>query len=240
MDRPASRHKVQPFIEDYELDAAEFADAPESFGTFNEFFYRRLKPEARPIAESDVVFPADGRHLAIADISETDGFWVKGQRLDLVTLLGDADLAGKYAKGGMLISRLCPVDYHRFHFPVGGIASVSRLINGPLSSVNPIALRRNLAILWENKRVLTEIATESLGTVLMLEVGATCVGGIEQTFEPGEVGKGSEKGYFKFGGSMTIVIVEPGYVTFADDLLEWSRQQIEIYARMGDRVVFEK
>ncbi len=236
MDRAASRTKVLPFIETYKLDPNEFQDPPDSFRTFNEFFYRKLNSAARPI-DSDpdsVVFPADGRHLAIADISKTDGFWVKGQKMDLARLLGSRELADRYATGSMLISRLCPVDYHRYHFPVSGVASESRLIPGSLSSVNPIALRKRLAILWENKRVVTEIQTESHGTVLMIEVGAACVGGIHQTFTPGAVQKGDDKGYFTFGGSMTMVLMEPERVHFSDDLLKHSSQQREVYARMGD------
>lgn len=236
MDRPASRAKVGPFIASYGLDPDEFLDAADSYRTFNEFFCRRLRPAARPIDEDplSVVFPADGRHLAFPDISQTDGFWVKGQKMDLGRLLGDASLARRYARGSMLISRLCPVDYHRYHFPVSGVADASRQIPGSLSSVSPIALRRRLAILWENKRVLTEIKTERFGEVLMIEVGATCVGGIHQTYAPGAVEKGGDKGYFTFGGSMTLVLFEPGRVRFADDLLEHSAEQREVYARMGD------
>jgi len=74
-----------------------------------------------------------------------------------------------------------------------------------------------------------------MGTVLMMEIGATCVGSIVQTYEPGGmIDKGDEKGYFAFGGSSTIVIFEPGMVKLADDLLENSAQQTETYAKIGD------
>lgn len=236
MDRAKSRQKVQPFIETYGLDPGEFLDDADSFATFNEFFYRKLKPAARPIdaASDSLVFPADGRHLVVPDISQASGFWVKGQSMDLPRLLGSGDLADRYRHGSMLISRLCPVDYHRFHFPVAGTASPSTLIPGSLSSVNPIALRKRLAILWENKRVLTEIETADFGKLLMIEVGAACVGGIFQTFSAGAVEKGSDKGYFTFGGSMTMVLAEPNRLKFADDLLDHSAQHREVYARMGD------
>jgi len=237
MDRPASRARVAPFIRDYGLNPTEFLDAPESYATFNEFFYRKLKPEARPIdpAPDSLVFPADGRHLAIPDVSAADGFWVKGQRLDLAALLGDAELAARYAKGSLLVSRLCPVDYHRFHFPVAGTAGPGRLLNGDLSSVSPVALRRRIGILVENKRVLTGIESDVFGSVLLLEIGATCVGGIEQTYAPGPVAKGTEKGYFRFGGSMTMVLCQPGRVRFSDDLVEHGAGRREVYGRMGDR-----
>jgi phosphatidylserine decarboxylase len=239
MDRPASAARVAPFLATYALDAADFADAPESFRSFNEFFYRKLKLAARPIdADPDsVVFPADGRHLGFQRASEIEGVFVKGQRWDLAALLDDADLGRRYADGALVLSRLCPVDYHRFHFPAAGVPSETRLINGPLFSVSPFALRQNLAYLWQNKRTVTRLETERLGTVLLLEIGATCVGSIHQTFTPGKrVEKGAEKGYFAFGGSSTITIFEPGRVELAEDLLTYSAKQVELYARVGTRM----
>ena len=205
MDNARSSSKVIPFIDDYDLDTSEFADAPESFTSFNDFFYRKLKADARPIASTEIIFPADGRHLGFSNIDEIDGFFVKGQTFDIHRLLDDPDLSVRYAGGSLVLSRLCPVDYHRFHFPVSGEASQTRLINGPLFSVSPIALARNLAYLLQNKRTITQIKTETMGTVLMMEIGATCVGSIVQTYEPGGmIDKGDEKGYFAFGGSSTI------------------------------------
>ena len=179
MDRPGTRMKIASFIENYDLDATEFVRDVGDFANFNEFFFRELKPEVRPIDSdaSSVVFPTDGRHLCVPDLSRSQGLFVKGEMFDLATLLESNDLADQYARGSLLLSRLCPVDYHRFHFPVAGVPGETRLINGPLYSVNPVALRQNIHILATNKRTLTEVKTESLGTVLLMEIGATCVGG---------------------------------------------------------------
>jgi len=158
------------------------------YHTFNDFFYRKLRPEARPIANSPVVFPADGRHLGFPNIDEIDGFFVKGQSFDLDALIADASLSEQFKGGTLILSRL-----------------YTRLINGPLFSVSPIALARNLSYLWENKRTITRIETVDMGTVLMMEIGATCVGSIFQTYKSNTSTKiGTEKGYFAFGGSSTI------------------------------------
>lgn len=236
MDRTGSRAKVAPFIKNFRLNPEEFADAPESYRTFNEFFYRKLKPSARPIATDPkaAVFPADARHLGFQKISEIEGIFVKGATFKLEDLLQDEKLAAGYHEGSMILSRLCPVDYHRFHFPVGGKAGAVRMINGPLYSVNPIALRQNIKIFCENKRALTVIESPEFGRVLMLEIGATCVGSFEYTYQPGPVEKGAEKGYFKFGGSSTITIFEPGRIQLADDLVSNAKQGRELYARIGD------
>lgn len=239
MDRAASRAKVAPFIQNFRVDPGEFADAPESFRTFNEFFYRKLKPGARLIAGDarTAVFPADGRHLGFADVSRMEGIFVKGAVFSLGELLRDRELAERFQRGSMVLSRLCPVDYHRYHFPVGGLATEPRLLNGWLYSVSPIALRRNIRIFTENKRAITRIESPEFGTALMLEVGATNVGSFEYTFTPNtRVAKGAEKGYFKFGGSSTITLFEPGRVKLDADLLVHTAERRELYARMGDRL----
>jgi phosphatidylserine decarboxylase len=239
MDAPGSRIKVAPFISRYKVKAEEFADTPDSYRTFNEFFYRKLRPEARPIDAdpNSAVFPADGRHLGFQDVSKLEGIFVKGAVFDLKKLLGDDALAARLHNGAMVLSRLCPVDYHRFHFPVSGVAGEPRLINGPLFSVSPIALRQNIHIFTENKRAVTRIESEQFGLVAMLEIGATNVGSFEYTFKPGaKVEKGAEKGYFKFGGSSTITLFERGRVELAKDLLETSKAGMELYARIGDRM----
>lgn len=237
MNKRRSALKIIPFIAEYDLDVDEFAKRAFDFRTFNEFFYRSLKPESRPInAEADTaVLPADGRHLAFPNVDTAGGFYVKGAKFTLAELLGDPALADKFAGGAMLISRLCPVDYHRFHFPVAGQPSEARLINGYLYSVSPIALRRNIRYLVENKRMITLVESPVFGTVAMIEVGATNVGTIRQTYvEDRAVAKGEEKGFFAFGGSCVITLFQKDRIRFADDLVTQSANCVETYARMGD------
>lgn len=239
MNQSASRVKILPFIERYGLDPGEFAEAPESFASFNQFFYRKLDPVCRPLAGgSDIaVFPADGRHFGFPDVSAIDGFYVKGTRFDLRKFLQNDALAERYAHGTMIFSRLCPVDYHRFHFPVSGTPGPMRRLDGCLYSVNPIALRQRLAYLWENKRCLTNIQTDVFGEVLICPIGATCVGSIIATYEANQLmEKGDEMGYFAFGGSSIIVLFEPGRLTLSNDLIEWSCQGIEVYAKIGEEM----
>lgn len=237
MDSAASAAQIAPFIQEFDVDVSEFADSVESFKSFNDFFYRKLKPQARPIAQDEkaVILPADGRHLVIPDVSQCRDFLVKGIRFDITALLGDSGIAARFDKGSLIISRLCPTDYHRFHFPVSGFNGTPRLIEGPLYSVSPIALMKRPSILWENKRYLTRIRTDHMGEVAFLEVGATCVGSVVHTSRPMQfMAKGAEKGYFRFGGSCVITVFEPGKVRFSDDLLEHSAAGHEVYARMGD------
>lgn len=233
----SSKKKILPFIEKFHLDTSEFLDPVESFACFNDFFVRKLKKEARPIEENPKVatLPADGRYLVFQDISKSSHFYIKGQRLDMKELLKNDSLLKEYFNASVVFARLCPTDYHRFHFPCDCIASKPKLINGALHSVNPIALRQNIKILSENKRVLTELHTKEFGKVLYIEVGAIAVGSIKQTFTPDKsYKKGDEKGYFEFGGSTVLLLFKQGSITFEEDLLSASYEKLEVKANMGE------
>lgn len=236
MSRPASRHRIPGFIRTYGIDPNEFASPPGSFASFNEFFYRRLRPGSRPVHPDPgvAVFPADGRHLGFPTLNEADRFFAKGQSFDLPEFLQDRDLARQFSGGAAVFSRLCPVDYHRFHFPTPGTPSAPTLIHGCLWSVNPIALRRNLSYLWQNRRWITRIQSPGFGDILMIEIGATNVGSAEFTFHPGQpVPKGAEKGFFRFGGSAVMTLFSPGRIQLAPDLVECSARGLELYSRVG-------
>jgi phosphatidylserine decarboxylase len=151
--------------------------------------------------------------------------------------LGSPDLAHEYQNGAYIIVRLCPADYHRFHFPVAGTAHSAQLIPGKYYSVSPIALEKLARVYCQNKRMLTQIDSDHFGKVLMLEVGATFVGGMEQTFTPEQrVEKGEEKGYFKFGGSTVILFFQEGMIEIDGDLLKNTERGLETAVKMGMRI----
>jgi len=242
-NNPKSKQKILPFIQKFKVDESEFLEPTSSFSTFNEFFYRRLKPSARPIASSNaaVIFPADGRHFGFQNVSNIKSIFVKGQHFDLSTLFGSKERALPYENGSLIISRLCPVDYHRFHFPCDGTFQTADLINGKLFSVNPIALRKKISIFWENKRYLSYLESESFGTVAQFAIGATCVGtvtytGNKETF----VKKGDELGFFSFGGSCILTLFEKDKILLNQDLIETSKNEIELYAKMGEQMGVSK
>jgi phosphatidylserine decarboxylase len=231
-----SRRKVVPFIKSYQIDETEFQEPSSSFRSFNEFFIRKLKPACRPISGGNdvAVLPADGRYLVYPEIDKVDGFLIKGQKFKVEEFLKDETFCQKYADGSMVIARLCPTDYHRFHFPFNCVPQIPRLINGSLFSVNPIALKRNIHIFSENKRMITVLNTKPFGEVLYIEVGATCVGSIHQTFIPGEhYAKGDEKGYFSFGGSTLVLLFERGRIQFDQDLIDASSRKMEMKGLLG-------
>lgn len=231
-----SKYKIKPFIKHFHIDAREFSKKTKDFKSFNDFFIRKLKKDARPIdlTEDTLIFPCDGRFLAYSNISDLDNFSIKNQKFNLREFLKDEKLTKKYSTGSMLLCRLAPDDYHRFHFPVDCTPVGAKLINGHLYSVNPIALKKNIKILSENKRMITLLQTEKFSDILYIEIGATNVGTINQTFFPNtEYKKGEEKGYFSLGGSSIILLFEKNKIKFDEDLIEMTKQNIETKAKFG-------
>ncbi len=235
MDSPASAKKIVPFIKKYHINLSNCQK--QHFNTFNDFFTRKLKKDARPIdtAANVLVSPADGKLLAYKDIKNKN-FVVKGKQFNVYGFLQNDSLAAMYANGSLLLFRLCPTDYHRFHFPTDGTISPLTKIKGYYYSVNPIAIKKNIEIFCENKREYVVLSTLKFGNVVMAEVGATMVGGIIQTYKGDKAVKGAEKGYFKFGGSSVILLFGKGKIIIDYDLLANTRKHLETQIKMGERV----
>jgi len=235
MDRTSSAKKIRPFINDFDIDMSGVQE--QELKNFNDFFTRKLKDKARPVDTSlnTVVSPADGKIMAYADISNSD-FIIKGFRFDVSSFLDNPALAQKYHDGALLVIRLTPVDYHRFHFPVSGHLTSSIKIEGDYYSVNPFALRKKAEIFCLNKREYTILSNPLFGDVIMAEVGATMVGSIVQTYKGSSVIKGKEKGYFKFGGSTVVLLFEKSKIYIDRDLLINTANGYETAVKMGERI----
>ncbi|KAF9180935.1 hypothetical protein BGZ51_005793 [Haplosporangium sp. Z 767] len=242
-DDPRSKRNIEPFIRFHHLEAhmAEVLEPVENFKTFNEFFYRKLKPNARTLSSPGddrvAVSVADCRMTCFQTISDAQKFWIKGRQFTVARLLGDEALAKKYEGGSLAIFRLAPQDYHRFHIPVRGILSEPKSIDGEYFTVNPMSIRSHLDVYGENKRVISTIESQEFGTVAYCSIGAMMVGSIVLTTVAGqEVKRMEEHGYFAFGGSTIVVVFEPGAIQFDEDLLRSSKEQIEMLVRVGMRV----
>lgn len=204
------------------------------FKNFNEFFYRKLKPDARPCSAPDnpniIVSPADCRSVVFNRMEEAQKIWVKGREFSVERLLGKAypEDAKKYHGGALGIMRLAPQDYHRFHIPIDGIMGEPKLIEGEYYTVNPMAIRSALDVYGENIRVIVPIDSVKHGRVMVVCVGAMMVGSTIITRKAGErVGRAEELGYFKFGGSTLLLLFEPGVMQFDDDLVANSNGALE-------------
>ncbi|MGI6448745.1 MAG: phosphatidylserine decarboxylase [Desulfitobacteriia bacterium] len=239
-DTRLSRRKIKSFVTELKINMQEaLREELSTYQSFNDFFTRHLKPEARPINSNPrvLISPADGRLLAWEKISTDSLLQVKGMTYTLSDLLQDKELALAYEQGTCVIIRLNPADYHRFHFPDSGVPAGSLKIKGKYYSVNPLALKRVPHLYCENKRELTIFSSDNFGQMLLIEVGATCVGTIIQTFSPNKhAQKGSEKGYFKFGGSTVILLLPENTVKIDADLLHNTAAGLETKVRLGEQI----
>ena len=226
-DDPASAQEIKGFVAFHQLDMSEVLKPTEDFKNFNEFFYRELKPNARPCSAPDnpkiIVSPADCRSVVFNTLEDAQRIWVKGREFTVERLLGKAypEDAKRYHNGSLGIFRLAPQDYHRFHIPVDGVMDEPKLISGEYYTVNPMAIRSALDVYGENVRICVPINSVAHGRVMVICVGAMMVGSTVITRKPGEkVKRAEELGYFKFGGSTILLLVEPGRMNFADDMVE--------------------
>ncbi|MGL5125375.1 MAG: phosphatidylserine decarboxylase [Fusobacteriaceae bacterium] len=239
MDKVSSADKIEKFIKSAEINIKESKKTVGEFATFNEFFIRELKPESRPIDkdENRLVSPADGKCLVYENLNDLQQFFIKGDQFNLKDFLKDDKLASQYEGGTLVIVRLAPVDYHRFHFPADGVINKTKKIEGYYYSVSTHAIRKNFRIYCENKREYSILKTQKFGNILMCDIAATMVGGIKQTYTPNsEVKKGNEKGYFYFGGSTTIMLFEKDKIQIDKDLIENSLNGIETKIYMGEGI----
>jgi phosphatidylserine decarboxylase len=235
---PRSRRKIPGFIEQYGIDLSEAIVPQDGFDSFNDFFIRQLKPGARPV-EADprrLAAPADSRLQAV-ELNKDARIAVKGMQWRLSQLLGTTALDAQFGQGLCLCFRLAPCDYHRFGYADDGIQGPVHTCHGPLHSVNPLALHHKEDILATNYRQWCLVQSARFGTLIQVEVGAMMVGSIVQC-QPhgGYCRKGDEKGYFQFGGSTALLILEPGQIKVDTDILNYSRQGIETRVRYGEAV----
>ena len=203
-DEPKSRRNIPAFVRMYQIDLNELLQPDIStYFTFNEFFYRKLKANARPIAcQNDpciIVSAADCRLILFDEISEATRIWIKGQQFSLQYLFEDEKLAQEFDGGSIVIFRLAPDDYHRFHSPVQGIiGSHLKEITGTYYTVNPIAIKERLDVLTRNQRTVITIECDCFEKVAFVAIGALLVGSVNFTVQPNQsVEKGDELGKMK-------------------------------------------
>ncbi|KAI8026284.1 Phosphatidylserine decarboxylase proenzyme 2 [Camellia lanceoleosa] len=185
MNSAESAKDIPKFIEFFkdQINLADVKYPLEHFKTFNEFFIRELKPGAKPIAcmeRDDVaVCAADSRLMAFTNVEDSLRFWIKGRKFSIQGLLGTEICSTAFMDGSLVIFRLAPQDYHRFHFPVSGTIENFVDIPGCLYTVNPIAVNSKYCnVFTENKRVVSVISTRDFGKVAFVAIGATMVGSI--------------------------------------------------------------
>lgn len=234
-----AKREIDNFIKTYQINTKEAEHPKEHYRTLQEFFQRRLKPKIHKIYKPNdqryLVSPADCRLLVYPHIQIAKSIWIKGSKFTLESLLKSKTKAKYYDKCSIVICRLAPQDYHRFHFPVAGYYTKTKHIEGHYYSVKPSVVKSKYDVFTENKRTVTYLRTKYFQYIAIVAVGATCVGSIQiVTPSNTKVKKGQEYGRFAFGGSSLILLIPKGLITFDKDVMKRSQRGIETLVRMGE------
>ena len=232
--------KIKPFIKKYKINMGEYED--KTYLSFNDFFTRKFKEGSRLFDMNKAIMPAfcEGRYLAYESLKEDTFLPIKENFLDLKTLLGKEEWFNCFKAGPIFIARLCPTDYHRFHYPDAGKILDQYSLHGKLHSVNPVALERQKYILSQNERQVSILDCENFSRLAYIEVGALCVGKIIQTNKENYFHRAQEKGFFRFGASTVILVGERGAWIPDEDILERSKKKQECFISLGERIAIAK
>jgi phosphatidylserine decarboxylase len=237
-----SKHTIKPFIQKHAIPMNDFEKDAEAYHSFNDFFSRKLKLGARNIDTNPLLItsPVDGKLFIISHLDEQADFFVKGQQFDLEQFLQDKELAHEYRNGVLMILRLAPYDYHRYHFPVNCTPSNWKSLSGIYESVNSLVYASNVQPLIQNQRHLVTLKTEKFENIIMGVVGALMVGKIVETYVPNQpYKKGDEMGYFEFGGSTVTLLFKANTIKPLTNIVKNSLQGFETAIKMGEAITEE-
>ena len=237
-----SRSRIEPTIRSLGIDLSPFEQPEGGWRSFNEFFARPLKPGARPLPESPsaLISPADCRMTIYPMLEKGMVVPVKGASYTVAELLG-GELAGaahSFDGGSLVVCRLCPADYHRYHWIDNGHLLAYSRLRGKYHSVHPIALSQGYKVFCENLRTVSLLELDRGGRCAFVAVGAFGVASIHDlAHHPGKAfQRGECAGYFEFGGSTVILVFEPGQVRYDEKILRHSASGIETFVKVNSAI----
>ncbi len=233
MDTKLSCVMIKKFIKSNNIDMSEYED--KKYTSFNDFFTRKVKVEKRVFDDNknSLSSPCDSfvTHYKITDDLL---FNVKNSLYSLSSILEDDKLAKKYANGDLIIFRLTPSNYHRYHYFDDGKMLYNKKIKGKFHTVNPIVYDK-YEVFKENTREYSVLKTKRFGKVIYMQVGALLVGKInnynKKSFKMKE-----EAGYFSYGGSTCILIFEKDTIKINRNILNKSKKNIEVNVKYGEKI----
>lgn len=233
-----SRMAIRRYIRHYRIDVDAIEKPVEQYKSLKEFFTRRLRPGARPIAPGPgaIVSPVDGTVSQMGDIQKGTLIQAKGKAYSVGELLGGSpELAERYQGGKFITIYLSPRDYHRIHMPVDGKLHSYTYVPGRLYPVNQLGVEQVDRLFARNERLVTFVESEEIGFVAVVKVGALFVGSVKVTYcrattnvkrgklesepivETPLLQKGDELGWFEFG-STVILVFENGQIDWVPEV----------------------
>ncbi|GAA5945432.1 hypothetical protein JCM10213_005982 [Rhodosporidiobolus nylandii] len=246
--------RIEAFVKAYNIDTTDLLKPDlTTYPTLNSFFYRKLRPDARPPASPDdatvISSAADCRLTVFDSVDSAKKLWIKGQHFTLDSLLLDSSLSVSLRNGAVAVFRLAPADYHRYHAPMACLVGETKHVPGAYYTVNSMVVRdKRFDVFTSNKRDITTLRTVNPVTgqqvpVAFVQVGALLVASIKQTKNKGRaVKRGEELGYFAYGGSTITAVFPAGSVEWDEDLRRNSEGknregvQLETLVKAGEKI----
>jgi phosphatidylserine decarboxylase len=187
--KTGGKDKIIDYIKDYNIDWREakkcyncktIEECARQFESKNAFFQRELHPKYINIDYDNNTFvsPSDSSLVVYRTILASKVYWIKGRGFTKEKLVNNKSLS-ETLNGPILIFRLAPRDYHRFHFPLNSIYIGGYGVKGEYYSVDPILINSEVDSLGENKREVHLFHNDIFGTYCIVVAGATCTGSIE-------------------------------------------------------------
>ncbi len=228
LPRSLLRALIAIYARAYGVDLDEAARPPAEYATFNDFFTRRLRPDARPLdpRPETVLAPCDAR-LQSCGLLPSDGRLeqIKGRAYALAALLASDEEARVFRSGVHATLYLSPAMYHRVHAPADARVIAWRHVPGRRFPVNAAAVRQIDGLFTRNERVILRLQSERFGPLALVMVGAANVGRIGlcfaqpladaragapgAVFEPAPcVRRGDELGVFNLGSTVVLLAAD--------------------------------
>lgn len=250
--RSWARWSIEKFAKTYKINVSEAEFPLSAYPSLGEFFVRRLKPGARPIADAWAVHPSDSEITQQGPIVAGKLIQAKGKTFSVQEFLADPQAAKRFEGGSFITYYLCPTDYHRVHSPMQGLVQKVIHVPGELWPVNKWSVENIEDLFSVNERVIIEMATD-FGPMAVVLVGATNVGQIELSFDkkirgnqlnggglreivyktPIDIEKGQELGMFRMGSTVVVVYSEEFIKRFQGKL------RLGPYVKVGQALTFE-
>jgi phosphatidylserine decarboxylase len=233
-DLPISKRLIGRMVKDLNINLSEYK---QGFNTLNSFFAREKLNLKFDMRQDVLVSPCEANISVWQGINKDSVIQAKNHTYKLEELIGVSKLAEEYNGGTCIRFRLSPYHYHRAHFFDDARIVYSKNIKGALHTVNPLAWSRVKNMYCENKRVVNILKTNNFKDVIMIEIGALFVGsiihsaGLEKNYTRGE-----ELSYFKFGGSMIIMLLKKDSVTIDQDILLQTELGYETKVKVGEKI----
>ncbi|WP_071460204.1 phosphatidylserine decarboxylase [Bacillus massilinigeriensis] len=226
-----SKKMIPSFAKVYGINKEEMEKELDQYNSLHDFFTRRLKTGSRTVAVEPcaVTSPVDAELEDIGLIEVSQEIRVKGKTYSIAEMLGEREIAERYAGGTYMVLYLSPSHYHRIHSPISGKVIQTWSLGSRSYPVNRLGLKYGKSTLSKNFRTITEMEHEYGHRIAVVKVGAMFVNSIEVVHKGERLEKGEEMAYFTFGSTVVLLFEK-------DSFHQAVHAQLPVSVKMGQKL----